>query len=37
VIQIEKEEEEIAIFLPLERFRKASKSAVWANSRRRAG
>ena len=37
VIEIEKEEEEIAIFLPLERFRKASKSAVWANSRRRAG
>ena len=37
VIQIEKEEEEIAIFLPLERFRKASKGAVWADSRRRAG
>ena len=37
VIQIEKEEEEIAIFLPLERFRKASKSQVWADSRRRAG
>ena len=37
VIEIEKEEEEIAIFLPLERFRKASKSTVWANSRRRAG
>ena len=37
VIQIEKEEEEIAIFLPLERFRKASKGAVWADSRRRTG
>ncbi len=37
VIQIEKEEEEIAIFLPLERFRKASKSQVWADSKRRAG
>ena len=37
VIQIEKEEEEVAIFLPLERFRKASKGAVWADSRRRAG
>ena len=37
VIQIEKEEEEIAIFLPLERFRKASKSQVWAASRRSAG
>ena len=37
VIQIEKEEEEISIFLPLERFRKASKSQVWADSRRRAG
>ena len=37
VIQIEKEEEEIAIFLPLERFRKASKSAVWGASKRRIG
>ena len=37
VIQIEKEEEEISIFLPLERFRKAYKSQVWADSRRRAG
>ena len=37
VIEIEKEEEEIAIFLPLERFRKASKSAVWASSKRRVG
>ena len=37
VIQIEKEEEEIAIFLPLEKFRKASKSQVWSDSKRRAG
>ena len=37
VIQIEKEEEEVAIFLPLERFRKASKGAVWASSKRRVG
>jgi hypothetical protein len=37
VVQIEKKEEEIAIFLPLERFRKASKSQVWADSKRRAG
>jgi len=37
VVQIQKDEEEIAIFLPLERFRKASKSQVWSDSKRRAG
>jgi len=35
VIPIEEKEQEIAIFLPLERFRKASKSSVWADSKRR--
>ena len=37
VVQIQKDEEEIAIFLPLEKFRKASKSQVWSDSKRRAG
>ena len=37
VIPIEQDEQEIAIFLPLERFRKASKSKVWADSRKRIG
>ena len=37
VIPIEEEEKEIAIFLPLERFKKASKSKVWADSRKRMG
>ena len=32
VIPIPEEEQEIAIFLPLERFKKASKSKVWAAS-----
>ena len=32
VIPIQEDEQELAIFLPLERFRKASKSQVW-NSR----
>ncbi len=35
VVPIEENEQEIAIFLPLERFRKASKSSVWADSRRK--
>ena len=35
VIQIEEDEKEIAIFLPLERFRKSSKSAVWSDSKGR--
>ncbi len=35
VIQIEDNEREMAIFLPLERFRKASKSAVWSQSKGR--
>jgi len=33
VIQIKEDEKEIAIFLPLERFRKSSKSAVWSDSK----
>ena len=37
VIPIEQDEQEIAIFLPLESFRKASKSKVWADSRKRIG
>ena len=37
VVPIEEKEQEIAIFLPLERFRKASKGAVWADSKRRFG
>ena len=37
VIPIEENENEIAIFLPLERFKKASKSKVWADSRKRIG
>ena len=35
VIPIEEKDNELAIFLPLERFRKASKSKVWADSRRK--
>ena len=37
VIPIEKDEQEIAIFLPLERFKKSSKSRVWADSTKRMG
>ena len=37
VIPIKEDEQEIAIFLPLERFRKASKSKVWSDSRKRIG
>ena len=37
VIPIEEKENEIAIFLPLERFKKSSKSKVWADSRKRIG
>jgi hypothetical protein len=37
VIPIEEQENEIAIFLPLERFKKASKASVWADSRKRMG
>ena len=37
VIPIEENEQEIAIFLPLERFKKASKSKVWTDSRKRIG
>ena len=35
VIQIEEDEKEMAIFLPLERFKKASKSSVWSDSKGR--
>ncbi|HCT53429.1 MAG TPA: hypothetical protein DF712_13325, partial [Balneola sp.] len=37
VIPIEENEQEIAIFLPLERFRKASKTSVWSDSKRKFG
>ena len=37
VVPIEESEQEIAIFLPLERFKKASKTSVWAESKRRFG
>jgi hypothetical protein len=35
VVPIEEKDNELAIFLPLERFKKASKSKVWASSRGR--
>jgi len=35
VIKIEEEEQELAIFLPLERFKKSSKSSVWGDSKKR--
>ena len=35
VIQIKEDEKEMAIFLPLERFRKSSKSKVWSDSKGR--
>ena len=37
VIPIEENEQELAIFLPLERFKKASKAKVWADSKKRIG
>ena len=37
VIPIEEKEKELAIFLPLERFKKSSKSKVWADSKKRIG
>ena len=37
VVPIEENEQELAIFLPLERFKKASKAKVWADSRKRIG
>ena len=37
VIPIEEDEQEIAIFLPTERFRKAGKSKVWSESERKFG
>ena len=37
VIPIEEKEQELAIFLPLERFKKASKAKVGADSQKRIG
>ena len=37
VVPIKEDEQEIAIFLPTERFRKAGKSKVWAESERKFG
>ena len=37
VVPIEENEQEIAIFLPTERFRKAGKSKVWSESERKFG
>ena len=37
VIPIEKDEQDIAIFLPTERFRKSAKAKVWAESERKFG
>ena len=37
VIPIEENEQEIAIFLPTERFKKSAKAKVWADSERKFG
>ena len=37
VVPIEENEQEIAIFLPTERFKKASRTQVWADSKRKFG
>ena len=37
VVPIEESEQEIAIFLPTERFKKASRAQVWSDSKRRFG
>ena len=37
VVPIEENEQEVAIFLPTERFKKASRSQVWSDSKRRFG
>ena len=37
VIPIEENEQEIAIFLPTERFRKSGKANVWSDSEGRFG
>ena len=37
VIPIEEKEQELAIFLTLERFKKASKAKLWADSQKRIG
>ena len=37
VVSIEESEQEIAIFLPTEKFKKASRTQVWADSKRKFG
>ena len=37
VVPIEENEQEIAIFLPTERFKKSAKAKVWAESERKFG
>ena len=37
VVPIEESEQEIAIFLPTEKFKKASRTQVWADSKRKFG
>ena len=37
IVPIEKDEQEIAIFLPTERFRKSAKAKVWSESERKFG
>jgi len=37
VVPIEESEQEIAIFLPTEKFKKAGKTQVWADSKRKFG
>tara|TARA_B100000408_G_scaffold83675_1_gene63962 strand:+ start:352 stop:954 length:603 start_codon:yes stop_codon:yes gene_type:complete len=37
IVPIEKDEQEIAIFLPTERFRKSGKAKVWSESERKFG
>jgi hypothetical protein len=37
VVPIEEDEQEIAIFLPTEKFKKTSKSRVWTDSERKFG
>ena len=37
VVSIEESEQEIAIFLPTERFKKSGKTKVWADSKRKFG
>jgi len=37
VVPIEENEQEIAIFLPTEKFKKAGKAQVWSDSKRKFG